>query len=170
MARQRIVSGNNFRSSFHQTAIRDYVGGYGIGFVLCLFLWKKAYEVKGESYRWAFAATLSLAMLFGPHSMFYDFIMLGVGWAMTISPRILSGFFDEWKKTNLLENIWSLWILLYPGLTWLAAMGLKLNYLAQSGLHRIFLIFLCIIAISRFVQVAPKSAELHELLSPEASR
>jgi hypothetical protein len=130
---------------------------------------EKAYDIKGEAYRWAFAATLSLAMLFGPHSMFYDFIMLGVGWGMTISPRILSGSFDEWKKTNLLENIWSLWILLYPGVTWLAAMGLKLNYLAQSSLHRGFLIFLSVVAISRFIQVANKSAGSPEPISLEAS-
>jgi hypothetical protein len=52
---------------------------------LPIFLcWRFADRQGKHAYQWVIALSVSATLFFSAHSLFYDFVMIAVGWAVTI--------------------------------------------------------------------------------------
>jgi len=135
--------------NFHISSVINF-----LTWIPLFLVWRRCAKVGTEAFSWAIVLTVACTIFFSAHSMLYDFILVSIGWAVTLKSGELSG---QIAPDDKLKYIWVAMFWLLPGFTWLIS-GLHASYETSARTHAIIL--LCIICFA--------SASLAKLFNPAA--
>jgi hypothetical protein len=116
---------------------------------LPIFLcWRFADRQGKHAYQWVIALSVSATLFFSAHSLFYDFVMIAVGWAVTIDSDDINAPLRAARPWHLL---WVATFWLLPALTWLLG-ALKVRYETSANLHALLLLYIACLGFIRLLQ------------------
>jgi len=94
-----------------------------------------------DTFAYAYAASILINFILGPHERYYDLVLLSVMWAITVKAVDLENILLMKEKS---EQFWNLLFLLFPAITWITYLpgaGNAKNYIGNLYLPVLITMF-----------------------------